>query len=153
MIFLRMRLLYEIIRDYKSLSPIFGLFKTYDKSMKKTFWVIFIGTIVPIAIAFIATLSSCSKKADEIAVDSTRHIQIIAAPHYDYPDAKLEIVSPKEGQVLKNASDSVRVVMQVSGATLGVPTDADSTLGIAYSKQGQHVHVIVDDKPYMAYYK
>ena len=121
--------------------------------MKKTFWVIFIGTIVPIAIAFIATLSSCSKKADEIAVDSTRHIQIIAAPHYDYPDAKLEIVSPKEGQVLKNASDSVRVVMQVSGATLGVPTGADSTLGIAYSKQGQHVHVIVDDKPYMAYYK
>src|SRR5204862_1172745 len=70
-----------------------------------------------------------------------------------YPDAKLTIVSPREGQVLKNAMDSVMVVMQVSGTKLEVPTGADSTRGIAYSKQGQHVHVIVDDKPYMADYK
>jgi hypothetical protein len=71
----------------------------------------------------------------------------------EYPDAKLTIVSPRDGQVLKNASDSVLVVMQVSGIQLAVPTGADSTRGIAYSKQGQHVHVIIDDKPYMADYK
>jgi hypothetical protein len=114
--------------------------------MKKTFLVI-------LAVAFVGTLSSCSKKADETAVDTTQHIQVIAAPHFDYPDAKLVIVSPREGQILKNAADSVLVVMQVSGETLGIPTGADSTMGIAYSKQGQHVHIIVDDKPYMAYYK
>jgi hypothetical protein len=144
---------YDLFRGTLILIRIFVFLKTYDKSMKKTFWVIFIGTIVPIAFTISGLLASCSKKSEEIAVDSTRHIQVIAAPHFDYPDAKLEIVSPKEGQVLKKASDSVLVVMQVSGATLGVPTGADSTRGIAYSKQGQHIHVIVDDKPYMAYYK
>jgi len=125
---------------------IYYIFITYHKSMKKTFSII-------LAFAFIGTLSSCSKKTEETAVDTTQHIQVIAAPHFDYPDAKLVIVSPREGQILKNAADSVLVVMQVSGETLGIPTGSDSTMGIAYSKQGQHVHIIVDDKPYMAYYK
>src|ERR1700733_7219231 len=136
----------ELIKGSQILNRIFALLKTYHKFMKKTFSVI-------LAISLGALLASCSKKAEETTVDTTQHIQVMAAPHFDYPDAKLVIVSPREGQILKNATDSVLVVMQVSGETLGVPTGADSTMGIAYSKQGQHVHIIVDDKPYMAYYK
>jgi hypothetical protein len=105
------------------------------------------------------TVVACSRKqADTAVVDTTanpqQHITIEPATGSPaYPDAKLVIVSPREGQVLKNAADSVLVVMQVTGTKLEVPTDADSTRGIAYSKQGQHVHVIIDDKPYMADYK
>ena len=40
--------------------------------------------------------------------------------------------------------------MQLSGMPLGIRTPNDSTLGIAYANAGQHIHVIVDDKPYMA---
>jgi len=105
-------------------------------------------------------LGSCSKKSEETKTDTaaapagSQHIAIEPATGSPaYPDAKLTIVSPREGQVFKNATDSVMVIMQVSGIQLGIPTDADSTRGIAYSKQGQHVHIIVDDKPYMADYK
>lgn len=100
-----------------------------------------------------ATLLSCSKQQEQTAaVDTTHPVSIVPAPARTYPDATLQIVAPRDGEVLK-ANDSVRIVMQVSGTELGVHTDADSTLGIAYSKMGQHVHVIVDDKPYMADYK
>ena len=102
-------------------------------------------------------LVSCGRKTDQTAsLDSTTAPKIAIEPATGsppYPDAKLVIVSPKEGEVLKNALDSVRVVMQVTGMELAIPTGADSTKGIAYSKQGQHIHVIIDEKPYMADYK
>jgi hypothetical protein len=111
-----------------------------------------------IAFGLILFLIGCGKKQEQTStVDTFTKKSIVsiepATGSPAYPDAKLVIVSPRDGQVLKNAKDSVRVVMQVTGIDLSVPTDADSTKGIAYSKQGQHVHVIVDDKPYMADYK
>src|SRR5579872_490588 len=121
--------------------------------MNKTLTVFFILALVS------AELASCGKRSEQTAQDSTLadrgapQIQVVPAPQMTYPDAKLAIVTPREGQLLKNANDSVLVVMQVSGTELGVHTDADSTLGIAYARQGQHVHVIVDDKAYMADFK
>lgn len=104
-------------------------------------------------VIFSASLFSCGKQQEQTTtVDTTRHVSVIPAPARTYPDATLLIVAPREGEILK-LSDSVRIVMQVKGTELGVHTDSDSTLGIAYSKMGQHVHVIVDDKPYMADYK
>jgi hypothetical protein len=112
-------------------------------------------------------LASCAKRNDTTVTDTT-HVQdstnhtaasqpqnvtiqpAEAGP--DYKNAKLTIVSPREGQVIAKPQDSVMVVMQVSGMELAKPTEGDSTKGIAFSKQGQHVHVIVDDKPYMADY-
>lgn len=104
--------------------------------------------------------SGCAKKADQTpAADSTATpapvaVKIIPAdPSPAFPDAKLVIVSPREGEVLKKASDSVKVVMKVTGMELAKPTMGDTTRGIAYSKDGQHVHVFIDGKPYMADYK
>jgi hypothetical protein len=116
--------------------------------MHKTYSVIF-------CIALLSTtLISCSKHQEQTAIDTTTvQVAVVPAPQRTYPDASLAIVSPKEGETLKNPADSVKIVMQVSGTELGTHTDGDSTLGIAYSKQGQHVHVIVDAKPYMADYK
>jgi hypothetical protein len=117
-----------------------------------------------IQIAFVALALftvGCAKKTDQnaqnpdsTAASSKVEVKIIPADQSPaFPDAKLEIVSPKEGQVFKNADDSFMVVMKVTGMDLAKPTDGDSTKGIAYSKQGQHVHVIIDSKPYMADYK
>ncbi len=106
-----------------------------------------------LGMAIVAVLASCGKRTEQtatVAPETAQHITIVAAPHEPYPPAKLKIIAPREGEVLKNSMDSVRIVMQVTGTALGVPTDADSTRGIAYAKQGQHIHVIVDDKPYMA---
>ncbi len=123
------------------------VFKYLHIPMRKTFSVVFSAALLS------TLLVSCGKRTEQATVDTTSHIAIIPAPQRAYPDASLSIVSPKEGETLKDASDSVRIVMQVSGTDLGIHTDGDSTMGIAYSKQGQHFHVIVDSKPYMANYK
>ena len=71
----------------------------------------------------------------------------------EYKNAKIQIISPREGQVIENAQDSVFVVLNVTGMEIAKPTQGDSTRGINYSKEGQHIHVIIDDKPYMANYR
>ena len=105
-----------------------------------------------ISLMFLGSLASCGKQGGQgtANADTTQHIQVIPASLMTYPSAKLKIIAPREGEILKNPKDSVRIVMEVTGTALGVHSDADSTLGIAYAKQGQHVHVILDDKPYMA---
>jgi hypothetical protein len=119
---------------------------------------------IQIALLAISLITaSCAKKGEQNAQNPDTsatasvakvEVKIIPADQSPaFPDAKLVIVSPKEGQIFKNASDSVKVVMKVTGMDLAKPTDGDSTKGIAYSKQGQHVHVIIDSKPYMADYK
>ncbi|MEO6939710.1 MAG: hypothetical protein ABI444_06175 [Candidatus Kapaibacterium sp.] len=116
--------------------------------------------ILVMSLLSVALLSSCAKKAeqtpstDSAATKPVAEVKIVSAETgVEFPGARLEIVSPKEGQVLKNEKDSQMVVMKVTGMELGKPTPGDSAKGIAYSKQGQHVHVIVDGKPYMADYK
>jgi hypothetical protein len=107
-------------------------------------------------------VAGCTKSDKTAATDTTESVAVAAPSNVTitpvgdsahYPKVKLQIVSPREGQVLTNANDSVRIVMMVTGYRLGKPTSGDSAKGIAYSKEGQHVHVIVDDKPYMANYK
>ena len=97
-------------------------------------------------------LASCGKQSKPAAsseqVSTTHEIQIVPAPKRTYPAATLKIIAPREGEVLKNSRDSVRIVMLATGMNLGVPTDSDTALGIAYAKQGQNIHVIVDSNPY-----
>jgi hypothetical protein len=107
-------------------------------------------------------IASCNKTDKTNSVDTTHVVSqavkvVTIVPASDsaavYPKVKLQIVSPREGQVIKEVNDSIRVVMMVSGYDLGKRTPGDSAKGIAFSNEGQHVHVIVDDKPYMANYK
>ncbi len=72
-------------------------------------------------------------------------------PGQAFPDAKLTVVSPSASQVV--TSDSVMVRVELKGVELASPTAGETDKGIAYSKEGQHIHVIIDDKPYMAMYK
>jgi hypothetical protein len=109
--------------------------------------------------SFVGT--GCQKKTEQVATTDSSQVapvqqNVTMVPATDtshYPSVKLTIVSPREGQVIKEATDSVLVVMNVTGAQLGARTPGDSTKGIAFTPQGQHVHVIVDEKPYMANYR
>lgn len=116
-----------------------------------------------LALFLTAGISACGKKTDDTATtgDTTtavtntapENITITPAEHGpEYAGAKIQIISPREGQVIENANDSVFVVLHVTGMELAKPTQGDSTKGLNYSKQGQHIHVIIDDKPYMANY-
>lgn len=68
-----------------------------------------------------------------------------------YPDAKLTVISPAPNAVV--TGDSMMVRVDLKGVDLASPTAGEQSKGIAYSKDGQHIHVIIDDKPYMAMYK
>jgi hypothetical protein len=116
-----------------------------------------------LALFITAGLSSCGSKTDDTAAtgDTTTtvttanldNVTIAPADHGpEYAGAKIQIISPREGQVIENADDSVRVVLNVTGMEIAKPTEGDSTKGLNYSKEGQHIHVIIDDKPYMANY-
>ncbi len=65
--------------------------------------------------------------------------------------ATVTILSPKEGERFK-AGESLYVAVSVTGVSLGQQTMHAEGCGLANSGKGQHVHVIVDNQPYMANY-
>jgi hypothetical protein len=88
---------------------------------------------------------------DTLATNPPHELRIVKGEvDASAPDAKLRIISPAPGEVL--AGDSVTVKAELTGYELGLPTEGEQSRGIAYSKDGQHLHVIIDDKPYMAMY-
>lgn len=82
------------------------------------------------------------------------------------PGARVEIALPADGQVFPGDQSvppelegvsaelrSVPVELRVSGFELGAPTDTPRADEIANSRRGQHVHLIVDNRPYTAVYE
>ncbi len=67
-----------------------------------------------------------------------------------FPDAAVEIVAPEEGAALDTTSPAVE--LDVTGFELGASTPGAEARGLALSDGGQHVHLIVDDRPYQAVY-
>ena len=80
-------------------------------------------------------------------------------------EARVEITLPADGQVLpsdggvspeiEGASGelrSVSVELEVSGFELGAQTRAPRAGRIANSQNGQHIHLIVNNRPYVAVY-
>lgn len=108
-------------------------------------------------------LTACGKSDDQaditqdtttVTVPTADNVTIEPADHGpEYAKAKIQVISPREAQVIDDATDSVFVVLNVTGMEIAKATPGDSTRGINYSKEGQHIHVFIDDKPYMANYK
>lgn len=67
-----------------------------------------------------------------------------------FPDAKFEITTPAADEIV--SADSVSVTTKVAGVELKAPTAGEGANGLAYSPDGQHIHVIIDGNPYMAKY-
>lgn len=68
-----------------------------------------------------------------------------------FPGARTVISFPEEGAVLEE--DDIYVVVQTKNFTAGVQTETTRADEISNSINGQHVHLIVDNKPYKAIYK
>lgn len=102
-------------------------------------------------------LSACKDTVpeDENAAntDSTKPkvVAIVKGEHGRAPESvALTVKTPAKDEVI--GKDSVKVIVDLQGYMLGLPTEGEQSQGINYSKDGQHIHVIIDDKPYMAMY-
>lgn len=125
--------------------------------MRLSFPVILICTALAVSMGACQDSGSDSDDIGAMGDDSTQTrpgpITISRAdPGEAVPDAKLIVSAPGPDAVVKEG-DSVRVSVELTGVELQSPTLGEQTKGIAYTPDGQHVHVIIDDKPYMAMYQ
>lgn len=107
------------------------------------------------AVLLMLTTSACQTGSDEPSPSDTAavvgQVRIVKGEHGPaYPDAKLNIISPAPDEVV--TGDSVFVTADLQGMELASPTEGEQSKGINFSKEGQHVHVIIDNEPYKAMY-
>lgn len=93
-----------------------------------------------------------SNSQDSLSVSDSGKLSItpFVEPN-DFPDAKLSIVNVKT----EEAGDSVKVTFEydVTNYELTKMTEDEHAQHSANSKDGQHIHFIMDNKPYVALYK
>jgi hypothetical protein len=110
--------------------------------------------MIAASLLVVTMLSSCSDKnvpGEEDRDTSSKVLTLFKGENSSAPDnLAFSVVMPKPNQVVKG--DSISVVVHVENFALRSPTQDENTKGIAFSKDGQHVHIILDDKPYMAQY-
>ena len=100
--------------------------------------------------AVILAISAVSTLTAARAADND--VKIVPVPNSPpFPGAKARFASLKDGDVLNNPD--VSVVVDVENYELGVQTDNPRAKQIMNSKEGQHVHIILDNQPYLADYK
>lgn len=111
-----------------------------------------------LAVAAVALAGCGDDAADDTTTttDSTAvapgEVRIVKGEHGPaFNDARLTVVSPGPDEVV--TADSVMVRVSLTGVELTAPTPGEQSKGINFSPDGQHIHVIIDDKPYMAMYK
>jgi hypothetical protein len=69
----------------------------------------------------------------------------------DAPDARIGFVAPEEGARFAEG-EPVEVTMRLTGFELRVPTPGGDDRGLARASDGQHVHLILNDREYRAVY-
>lgn len=69
----------------------------------------------------------------------------------EFPGARARFEGIADNDLLEN--NKVSVVVEVENYELGVQTDTPRASEIANSDNGQHVHIIIDNEPYMADYE
>jgi hypothetical protein len=105
-----------------------------------------------ISLGFVALLGSCKNQAstpettspvaDSMAV---KYTLTPFSPSKDFPDASLKAMTYIGG--------TFSTVIGGTGYTLGEQTSDVSEKSCANSKEGQHLHLIVDSEPYIAKYQ
>ncbi len=67
-----------------------------------------------------------------------------------FENVSFDVTSPTDEATVEG--DSIDVSVMLSGVELKSPTPGEGTNSLAYSMEGQHIHVIIDNEPYMAKY-
>lgn len=122
---------------------------------------------VILSLAILATLLSCESTPKEVPTDSTDTTDVIIndstslgkvlelIPLKDSPefgDAILELNSPAEGTVSK--SNDVAFSYEIKNYQLAKPTvEGSCAISCANSDKGQHIHLILNNQPYLAKYE
>src|SRR6187551_2248747 len=104
-------------------------------------------------LSFTLLLGSCKNQAgqDENAASTsadataTKYTLTPFAPSQDYPDASLKALAYTDG--------TFSTVIAGSTYKLGEQTSDAPSKNCANSKEGQHLHLIVDQEPYVAKYE
>lgn len=95
-------------------------------------------------------LAGCGSGDDADSGGSAVQIEVgERSPAFD--GAMARFTAPADTVVVDSAS--VDVTVAVENYELGVQTDTDRAQQLANSANGQHVHIIVDNKPYFANYE
>lgn len=107
-----------------------------------------IQSLLPIIfVGFLAISCKQSTESTESAEtqDSTKYTLTPFAPSQDYPDAVISRMEYKNG----------RFTFEIGGEAykLGLQTPDAEAKGCANSAEGQHIHLIVDNMPYVAKYE
>lgn len=69
----------------------------------------------------------------------------------EFPDAKLSLVEPKDLNSLEAGETTFK--FKVENYELSKPTEDESSRELATSAKGQHIHLILNNEPYMAKYQ
>lgn len=103
-------------------------------------------TVVALTASAVLGLSACG---GETGADG---LQLVPGERSEasFPEAAVEITAPPEGAALDTANPTAR--LSVRGFELGAPTPGAEQRGLARSENGQHVHLILDNRPYQAVY-
>lgn len=100
---------------------------------------------IPLAVLLsVLVLAGCGGNGDGIQIQQGERSPAIEG-------AAAQITTPADSAVLDSADADV--VVQAENFETGVQTDTDRADEIATSDKGQHLHVIVDNEPYMANYE
>ncbi len=96
--------------------------------------------------AFFLTVSAFH--TDGCRAERIKIVKVERSPQFEW--ARVRIVSLKNDHVFFSLTPEIK--LEVTGYELGVQTPFGRKKQIANSAEGQHVHVIVDNKPYKAVY-
>src|SRR5690606_33512177 len=96
------------------------------------------------------TISAVPSEPPAVVAPAVAKLRLVAAPPAaQFPDAalKLESITPNE------RTKEVEYKFGVSGFDLKAQTPDAATRGCANSADGQHIHYILNNKPYLAKYE
>jgi len=91
-----------------------------------------------------------AENGDTLSFPERNGIKLVAMDSIpDFPDAKLEQVSPKENA---KVNSPVNFKYTLTNYQLGDQTSKDGCTNCANSDKGQHIHLILNNNPYIAVY-
>jgi hypothetical protein len=103
------------------------------------------------ALLLLGAVVACAPDTDVAPADRPQAQLLVSPETHVAPAARLEIVSPGDGHRFAEG-DSIPVQFNLGGFELGAPTPSGDDRGLARAPDGQHIHVIVNDRPYRAIY-
>ncbi len=101
--------------------------------------------------SFFLAVASLAVSAFHAGVCFAEQVRIVKVERSNpFPKARVRVVSPQNGGSFFSFSPEIE--LEVENYELGVQTLSPRREKIANSAKGQHIHVVVDNKPYKAIY-